>query len=66
MFQMISTMPFSLTSILFIYLGQEILFPTQVVVCLYDKQYKVGIIMEVSTGNLDVKVKFMRPKFPAP
>ena len=39
--------------------------PSQFVVCLFDRQYWVGIIMEVSTENLDMKVKFMYPKLPA-
>ena len=40
--------------------------PSQFVVCLYDRQYWVGIIMEVSTENLDVKVKFMHSKRATP
>ena len=44
----------------------DTLSPSQFVVCLYDRQYWVGIIMEVSTENLDVKVKFMHPKLPTP
>ena len=40
----------------------DTLSPSQFIVCLYDRQYWVGIIMEVSTANLDVKVKFMHPK----
>ena len=43
----------------------DALSPSQFVVCLHDKNYWVGIIMEVSTENLDVKVKFMHPKLPA-
>ena len=42
----------------------DTLFPSQFVVCLFDRQYWVGIIMEVSTENLDMKVKFMHPKLP--
>ena len=48
MFQMISTMPFSLTSILE---PGDTRSPSQFVVCLYDIQYWVRIIMEVSTEN---------------
>ena len=67
MFQMVSTMPFSLPSILFIYLGQGIHFLLlSLLYILYDKQCWVGIIMEVSNENLDVKVKFMHPKLPTP
>ena len=44
----------------------DALSPSQFVVCLYDRHYWVGIIMEVSSENLDVKVKFMHPKLPAP
>ena len=40
----------------------DTLSPSQFTVCLYDRQYWVGIIMEVSTENLDVNVKFMHPK----
>ena len=40
--------------------------PSQFVVCLYDRQYWVGIIMEVSTENLDVKVRFMYSKRATP
>ena len=36
---------------------------SQFAVCLYDRQYWIGIIIEVSTENLDVKVKFMHPNF---
>ena len=42
----------------------DTLSPSQFVVCFHDRQYWVGIIMEVSTENLDVKVKFMHPKLP--
>ena len=38
--------------------------PSQFVVSLYGRQYWGGIIMEVSTENLGVKVKFMHPKLP--
>ena len=38
----------------------------QFVVCLYERQYWVGITIKVSTENLDVKVKFMHPKLPTP
>ena len=38
----------------------DTLSPSQFVVCLYDRQYWVGIIMEVSSDILDVKVKFMQ------
>ena len=44
----------------------DTLSPSQFVVCLYDRQYWVGIMMEVSTENLDVKIKFMHPKLPTP
>ena len=44
----------------------DTLSPSQFVVCLYDRQYWVGIIKEVSTENLDVKVKFMHLKLPTP
>ena len=40
--------------------------PCQFVVCLCDRQYWVGIIMKVSTENLDVKVKFIHHKLPTP
>ena len=40
--------------------------PSQFVVWLYDRQYWVGIIMEVWTENLDAKVKFMHPKLQTP
>ena len=40
----------------------DTLSPSQFVVCLYDRHYWVGIIIEVSTENVDVKVKFMHPK----
>ena len=39
---------------------------SQFAVCLYDRQFWVGIIMEVSTEHLNVKVKFMHPKLPTP
>ena len=42
----------------------DTLSPSQFVVSLYDRQYWVAIIMEVSIENLDVKVKFMHPKLP--
>ena len=42
----------------------DTLSPSQFVVCLYDRQYWVGIIMEVSTENLGGNVKFMHPKLP--
>ena len=45
---------------------RDTLSPSQFVVYLHDRQYWVGIIMEVTTGNLDVKVKFMHPKLPTP
>ena len=44
----------------------DTLSPSQFAVCLYDKQYLVGIIMEVSTENLDMKVKLIHPKLPTP
>ena len=44
----------------------DTLSPSQFVVCLYGRQYWVEVIMEVSTENLDVKVKFMHPKLPTP
>ena len=67
MFQMISTMSFSLASILFMYLCQGIQFHHAITIsCLYDTKYWVGIIIEVSTENFDVKVKFMHPKIPTP
>ena len=44
----------------------DTLSPSQFFVCLYDRQYWVGIIMELSNENLDVKVKFMHPKRPTP
>ena len=48
-------------------LGQgDTLSPSQCVVCLYDRQYWVGITMEVSAENLEVKVKFMHPKLSTP
>ena len=40
----------------------DTLSPSQFIVCLYDRHYWVGIIIEVSTENVDVKVKFMHPK----
>ena len=40
--------------------------PSQFVACLYDRRYWVGIIVEVLTENLDVKVKFMHHKLPTP
>ena len=45
---------------------RDTLSPSQFVVYLHDRQYWVGIIMEVTTENLDVKVKFMHPKLPTP
>ena len=39
---------------------------SQFVACLYDRQYWVGIIMEVSSESLDVMVKFIHPKLPTP
>ena len=45
---------------------RDTLSPSLFAVCLYDRQYWAGIIMEVSTENLDVKVKFMHPKLSAP
>ena len=44
----------------------DMLSPPQFIVFLYDRQYCVGIIMGVSTENVDVKVKFMHPKLPTP
>ena len=44
----------------------DALSPSLFVVCLYDRKYWVGIIMEVSTENLNLKVKFMHPKLPTP
>ena len=44
----------------------DTLSPSQFFVCLYDRQYWVGIIMELSNENLDMKVKFMHPKRPTP
>ena len=44
----------------------DTLSPSQFVVCLYGRQYWVGIIMEVSTENLGGNVKFMHPKLPTP
>ena len=44
----------------------DVLSPSQFFKCLYDRQYWFGIIMEVSTEHLDVKVKFMNPKLPTP
>ena len=38
--------------------------PSQFVVCLYDRQYWIGIIIALSTDNLDVKIKFVHPKLP--
>ena len=40
--------------------------PSQFVVYLHGRQYWVGIIMEVTTENLDVKVKFMHANLPTP
>ena len=45
--------------------GDTLFSPSQFAVCLYDRQYWVRTV-EVSTENLDVKVKFMHPKLPTP
>ena len=45
---------------------KDTLSPSQFVICVYDQQYYVGIIMEVCVENLDVKVKFMHPHLPSP
>ena len=43
---------------------EDTLSPSQFIVCLYDRVCRVGIIMEISNENLDVKVKLMHPKLP--
>ena len=45
--------------------GDTLFSPSQFALCLYDRQYWVGTV-EVSTENLDVKVKFMHPKLSTP
>ena len=66
MFQMITTMPFSLTSILLIYLGQGIHFLFLSLFCLYDWQYWVEIIMEVFNWKFGCEGQFIHPKLPTP
>ena len=66
MCQMMTTMPSSLISKLCIYLGLEMHCHHISVSFIYMINYWVVINMEVSTENLDVKVKFMHLKLPAP
>ena len=66
MFQMINTMPFSLTSILFIYLGQGIQFLllSLLYVCMIDN---IGLNYDGSfKRKFGCEGQFMHPKLPTP
>ena len=34
-------------------------------ICLYDKEYWIGLVEEIDSAQKDIKVKFMHPKCPA-